>query len=291
MTTRTAVIGSGVMGIGVAHVAAAAGHRVVLVDSRQEVIERAEQALRTSIRQHALLGIGPAPDIKELFSRVDLTDDLSAVADADVVVENVFERIDVKREVWRELGVIVSTDALLAANTSAIPVAEFSVLVPAPERVVGIHFMNPVPLKPMVEVIRGPATSDLALEQARQFLEQLGKEAVVVQDSPGFVTNRVLMLMVNEAARLVDEGVATPAEIDRLFKGCFSHKSGPFETIDLIGVDTIVDTLEILRQQWGDDRYGPARVLLSLRAEGRLGRKSGSGFYIYGGNGNGGARQ
>ncbi|MFH9015588.1 3-hydroxyacyl-CoA dehydrogenase family protein [Streptomyces sp. NPDC017943] len=275
------VVGAGVMGVGVAHSLAQYGHRVVLVDVSEDVLDHARRELRTSLRTQALLDKGAALDIAAVLERVEFTTDYELLAKADFIVENVTEDFAVKQQVYERIDAIVRPDVVFAVNTSAISITRIGSLTSRPERVVGMHFMNPVPMKPMVEVIRGHHTTPATIDTARRFLAGLGKECVVVEDVPGFVSNRVLMLTINEAVFLVQDGVAPAADIDRIFTSCFEHRMGPLATADLIGLDTILKSVEVLYESFNDDKYRPAPLLKKMVAAGLLGRKSGQGFHTY----------
>jgi 3-hydroxybutyryl-CoA dehydrogenase len=197
------------------------------------------------------------------------------------VIENVPEKWEIKREVYPRLDALCPERTVFAVNTSCISITRVGGLTRRPERVVGMHFMNPVPLKPMVEVIRGYHTSEETLDTARRLLRQMGKDGIVVNDLPGFVSNRILMLTVNEAIFVLQDGVATAEQVDQLFKTCFGHKMGPLETADLIGLDTILYSIEVLYESYSDGKYRPAPLLRKMVDAGLLGRKSGKGFYDY----------
>jgi 3-hydroxybutyryl-CoA dehydrogenase len=279
--TTVGVVGAGVMGVGVAQNLAQTGHRVVLVDVSDDVLDNARRELRTSLRTYALFNKGAAGDMAEVFDRIEFTTDYELLAKADFVVENVTEDWAIKKEVYERIDRIVRPGVVFAVNTSAISITRVGSVTSRPERVVGMHFMNPVPMKPMVEVIRGYHTTPETIDTARRFLAELGKECIVVEDVPGFVSNRVLMLTINEAAFLVQDGVAPAADVDRIFKTCFDHRMGPLETADLIGLDTILKSVEVLYESFNDDKYRPAPLLKKMVAAGLLGRKSGEGFHKY----------
>ncbi|MGN9796065.1 3-hydroxyacyl-CoA dehydrogenase family protein [Streptomyces sp. NPDC054847] len=275
------VLGAGVMGVGVAQNLAQTGHRVVLVDISEDVLERARKELRTSLRTYALFNSKEKVDFTAVLEKIEFTVDYERLADADFVVENVTEDWGIKQQVYERIDKICRPGTVFAVNTSAISITRVGSATGRPERVVGMHFMNPVPMKPLVEVIRGYHTTQETLDTAARFLAELGKECIVVQDVPGFVSNRVLMLTVNEAVFLVQDGVASAAEVDRIFKGCFDHRMGPLETADLIGLDTILKSVEVLYESFNDDKYRPAPLLKKMVAAGLLGRKSGQGFHSY----------
>ncbi len=274
------ILGAGIVGTGVAQCAAAAGYRVVLVDLDQDVLARARRSLVDSVRLQQVLGRG-AVRLDELLPRITFTCDSRALAEAPLVLEAITEKWPLKETAWRTLDEVCPEDSVLASTTSAIPITRLASLTRGPDRVLGLHFMNPVPLKPVVEMIQAFHTSPQTLEAARAFLADLGKTAVLVADSPGFVSNRVLMLTLNEAVFLVHERVAAAEEVDRLFKGCFGHKMGPLETADLIGLDTVLQSLEVLQVELGECKFRPCPLLRQMVDAGLLGRKSGRGFYPY----------
>ena len=276
------VVGAGVMGTGVAQVLAQAGFAVVLVDHAPAALEKAQGEIYRGARFHHLLRPG-APQYKaaEVVARITFTPDLGALAAADFVIENVTEDWAIKQPVYVALDAVCPAHTIFAANTSAIPITQIAAATRRPAQVLGMHFMNPVPLKDTVEVIRGHHTAEATLNTALALLAALGQSGVVVNDSPGFVSNRVLMLTINEAICLVHEGVASAEDVDKIFRDCFGHKMGPLETGDLIGLDTILLSLEVLQQQLGDPKFGASPLLRRMVHAGLLGRKSGQGFYRY----------
>ncbi|MER6914838.1 3-hydroxyacyl-CoA dehydrogenase family protein [Streptomyces sp. NPDC000594] len=276
------VVGAGVMGTGLGQALAQSGHQVILVDRSQEILERAEREILQGLRFGRLLGAsGPAEDRRVVAKRIAYTTEYEGFDTVDFVIENVTEDWDIKRGVYERIDAATRPEVVFAANTSVIPITRIGAATGRPGRVLGMHFMNPVPMKPMVEVIQGHHTTEETLDTARTLLTQMGKECVVVQDSPGFVSNRVLMLTVNEAVYLVHEGVATAEEVDRIFKSCFGHKMGPLETADLIGLDTILQSVEGLYTAFSDSKYRPCPLLVRMVDAGLLGRKSGEGFFSY----------
>ncbi|WSJ90724.1 3-hydroxyacyl-CoA dehydrogenase family protein [Streptomyces sp. NBC_01304] len=275
------VVGAGVMGVGVAQNLAQTGHQVVLVDVSDKVLEDARKELRTSLRTYALFNKGSGVDPKAVFEKIEFTTDYELLAKSDFVVENVTEDWGIKQQVYDRIDKIVRPEVTFAVNTSAISITRVGSITERPERVVGMHFMNPVPMKPMVEVIRGHHTTPETIDTARRFLAEMGKECIVVEDVPGFVSNRVLMLTINEAAFLVQDGVAPAKDVDRIFTSCFDHRMGPLETADLIGLDTILKSVEVLYESFNDSKYRPAPLLKKMVAAGLLGRKSGEGFHKY----------
>lgn len=280
---KVGVVGAGVMGVGVGQNLAQTGHQAVLVDVSPEVLGRAEKEIRRNLRFQGMLqkdAKRESPDA--VLGRIAFTTDLEDLRDVDFVVENVPEKWEIKREVYPRLDAVCPERAVFAVNTSCFSITRVGALTRRPDRVVGMHFMNPVPLKPTVEVIRGHHTSEQTLETARQFLSQMGKDCIVVNDMPGFVSNRILMLTVNEAIFTVHDGVATAEQVDQLFRSCFGHKMGPLETADLIGLDTILYSIEVLYESYNDSKFRPCPLLKKMVDAGLLGRKSGKGFYDYG---------
>jgi len=276
------VIGAGVMGSGLAQNLAQTRHRVMLVDVSEKILNQAKLEIRNRVRFGGLFDKGQrAENPDEVLSRIEFTTDYHSLEGADFVIENVTEKWEIKRDVYAELDRICSARCIFAANTSAISITKLASLTRRAPQVLGMHFMNPVPMKRMVEVIRGYHTSEHTIETAKALLAQMGKEGIVVNDSPGFVSNRVLMLTINEAIFVVQDQVASAEEVDRIFKTCFEHKMGPLETGDLIGLDTILLSLEVLYESFNDSKYRPCPLLKKMVDAGLLGRKSGQGFYSY----------
>ncbi|MDI1443048.1 3-hydroxyacyl-CoA dehydrogenase NAD-binding domain-containing protein [Polyangium sp. 6x1] len=282
------VLGAGVMGTGVAHALAESGHRVILNDVSEEQLRKARQNIRKNLRMYRLLQArasgaptGADANDAETLGRIETTTELAPLRAADFIVENVTEKWEIKQELHARLDQLDMPPVPVAVNTSAIPMARFAALYSKPGRIVGMHFMNPVPLMPMIEVIRGEATAEDTLGAAKQLTTQMRRQCIVVKDSPGFVTNRVMMLTVNEAVFLLHEGVASAEDIDRLFQTCFNHRMGPLATADLIGVDTVLYSIEVLHREFKDDKYRPCPLFQQMVDQGLLGRKSGRGFYQY----------
>ncbi|WP_103500189.1 MULTISPECIES: 3-hydroxyacyl-CoA dehydrogenase family protein [Streptomyces] len=282
--TNVAVVGAGVMGTGVAQNLAQSGHTVVLIDRDEQTVERAMARIGLNCRLSHMFG-GPETDSEEVLSRITGGTDLALLADSEVVIENITENWELKSELYPRLDAAAHPDAVFVANTSAIPITRIASLTSRPERVAGVHFMNPVPMKPAVELIPGHHTTPEALERVRSLLDSMGKKAIDVNDACGFVSNRVLMLTVNEAAFLVHEGVADAETVDEVFRSCFGHPMGPLETADLIGVDTILYSVEVLHEHYADSKYRPCPLLKKMTDAGLHGRKSGQGFYRYDGSG------
>ncbi|MEV6823972.1 3-hydroxyacyl-CoA dehydrogenase NAD-binding domain-containing protein [Amycolatopsis sp. NPDC051102] len=276
----TGVVGAGVMGIGVAQDFAAAGHEVVLVDKDERILDEARAAITRNCRLSRLMG-GPALDADEILARITTAVGLAALDKTEILVENVTEDWDIKAAVHAELDEVCGPDTVIIANTSAVPITRIASVGKNPGRVIGVHFMNPVPQKPVVELIPGFHTTPETILRTRELLTSIGKRWVDVKDASGFVSNRVLMLTVNEAAYLVHEGVATAESVDEVFRGCFGHPMGPLETADLIGVDTILYSVEVLYEHYADSKYRPCPLLKQMTDAGLHGRKSGRGFYTY----------
>jgi 3-hydroxybutyryl-CoA dehydrogenase len=276
------VVGAGVMGSGVAQNLAQSGHRVVLLDTSEEIIARACQEITNNVRLQGLLQREKQKEgTRQVLSRVEFSTAYSGMEEADFVVENVTEKWSIKKDVYEQLDRVCPAHCIFAANTSAIPITRLASATKRAGQVVGVHFMNPVPMKPVVEMIRGYHTTDETIKSTQALLESMGKTAVVVNDSPGFVSNRVLMLSINESIFLLQDGVASAEDIDRIFKTCFGHAMGPLETADLIGLDTILLSIEVLYESFNDSKFRPCPLLRKMVDAGLYGRKSGRGFYTY----------
>ncbi|HJT29228.1 MAG TPA: 3-hydroxyacyl-CoA dehydrogenase NAD-binding domain-containing protein [Pyrinomonadaceae bacterium] len=276
------VIGAGVMGAGVAQNLAMTGQRAILIDISEAILEHARTEIFQSLRFQGLFNKSEKRvDTKEIISLIEFTTDQRLLSEADFVIENVTEKWEIKKQVYEQIDSICPQHCVFAANTSAIPITRIASATRRAPQVLGIHFMNPVPLKSTVEVIRGYHTSEQTLETALALLARMGKTGIVVNDSPGFVSNRVLMLTINEAIFLLQDGVASAEDIDTIFKNCFGHKMGPLETADLIGLDTILYSIEVLYEAFNDSKYRPCPLLKKMVDAGLHGRKTGTGFYKY----------
>jgi len=276
------VVGAGVMGIGVSQNLAQTGHQVILVDVSEDILNHAKQEIRNNVRFQGFFqknSEAESPD--DILNKIKFSTNYKFLENAEFVIENVTEKWDLKKEVYAQLDAICPEKTAFAANTSAISITRIASVTKRATRVVGMHFMNPVPMKPMVEMIRGHHTSDETIETAKKMLAQMGKECIIVNDSPGFVSNRVLMLTINEAIFILQDQVASIEEIDKIFKTCFGHKMGPLETADLIGLDTILFSIEVLYESFNDSKYRPCPLLKKMVDAGLHGRKSGKGFYAY----------
>ncbi|MBF0099470.1 MAG: NAD-binding protein [Desulfobacterales bacterium] len=277
------VVGAGVMGSGVAQNLAQRGFKVVLVDIAEKVLERARQEIYNNVRFQGFMKRDKSqldnPDT--IVGRVLFTTDYEQLKDAYYVVENVVEKWAVKESVYPLIDKICPENAVFAVDTSCYSITRVAALTKRPDKIIGIHFMNPVPMKPTVEVIKGWHTSEETISITSELLTAMGKDWVIVNDSPGFVSNRVLMLTINEAVFLLQEQVATAKQVDDIFKKCFGHKMGPLETADLIGLDTILYSIEVLYESFNDSKYRPCTLLKKMVDAGLHGRKSGKGFYSY----------
>jgi 3-hydroxybutyryl-CoA dehydrogenase len=279
--SNVAVIGAGTMGSGIAQSFAQAGFTVQLVDVAPGMLERARKTIDASLAKFVEKGKLPASDKDAVLGRVSTHSALSALAGADYLVEAIVEDAGAKRTLFGELDTIVRPEVILASNTSSIPIATLAAATKRPDRVLGMHFMNPVPLMVLVEVIRGAQTSDGSMRVAFDLCKALGKTAVESADRPGFIANRVLMPMINEAIYAVHEGVGTPDAIDTVMKLGMNHPMGPLTLADFIGLDVCLAILRVLRDGFNNPKYTPCPLLEQMVATGKLGRKSGQGFYKY----------
>lgn len=279
---KIGVLGAGNIGVGVITDLVLHGIPTVVVDVTRDILERAQGEVLNNVRFAPLFSKSlPRASRDEVLQRMTLTTDLGDLATCDFIIESVTEKWEVKEPLYKNLGKIAPPDVSFGANTSCISITQIGRASGRPANVVGVHFMNPVHLKPAVEVIRGFHTSDLAVNTLLQLLSQLNKEAIIVEDMPGFVSNRISHLFMNEAAFVLQDQVSTAEKIDSIFKKCFGHAMGPLETADLIGLDTVVNSLDVLYESYKDPKYRCCPLLRKMVHAGHLGRKTGKGFYTY----------
>jgi 3-hydroxybutyryl-CoA dehydrogenase len=278
---KVAVVGAGTMGNGIVHVFAQNGFDVTMIDVRADALERARATIAGNLERQIRKGTLAEADRDAALARIATQTELSAVADADLVIEAATENTELKFRIFEQLDAAAPPHAILATNTSSISITEIAARTRRPAQVIGMHFMNPVPVMKLVEIIRGLATSDETARTTVEISERLGKTVAEAQDYPGFVANRILMPMINEAVFCLMEGVATAESIDTVMKLGMNHPMGPLALADLIGLDTCLAILEVLHAGLGDDKYRPCPLLRKYVAAGRLGRKSGEGFYPY----------
>jgi 3-hydroxybutyryl-CoA dehydrogenase len=275
------IIGAGTMGSGIAHVFARSGFNVILCDIEQSFLDKSLTRIRTNLGREAAKGKLTSEEVELATNRIQLTTDRSRLAVADFAVEAASERFEIKSDIFRWLDAILPSKAILATNTSSISVTKLAAQTGRTTQVIGMHFFNPVPVMTLVEIIRGLQTDQATFDIVRDLSIQLGKTPIEVNDSPGFVSNRVLMPLINEAAFTVMEGVATAEAVDQVFQLGMAHPMGPLTLADFIGLDVCVDILRVLHQGLGDPKYRPCPLLVRMVDAGWLGRKSGRGFYRY----------
>ncbi len=279
---KIAVMGAGTMGAGIAQTCAAAGFQVTMRDIDQKFVDGGYRRIRDPLMKRVEKGKMAASEVEALVSRVHGTVDLEeALSGAQVVIEAVFEKMEIKREIYAEMDRIAAPDVVFASNTSSLSITELANVTKRPDRVVGMHFFNPAPVMKLVEVIRGSETSDATVTLAKDLCARLGKEPVEVQEAPGFVVNRLLVPMMNEAFNLLQEGVASPEDIDKAMKLGTNMPMGPFELADYTGLDIGLDVMEVLYRETGDPKFRPSPLLRKYVRAGRLGRKTGRGVYDY----------
>jgi len=275
------VVGAGTMGNGIAQVAARAGYQVILRDVAEEFLRKGLENVNRSLQRDVDKGRLSEPEKREIVERIKLTTDASALSDSSFVIEAVTENLAVKSEIFRSLDELVSPNAILASNTSSISITKLGAVTGRPDKVIGMHFMNPVPVMKLVEVIRGIATSDETYERTRALSEKLGKTALECNDSAGFVANRVLMPMINEAIFALHEGVAARESIDGIMRLGMNHPMGPLALADFIGLDVCLAIMNVMHEELGDPKYRPCPLLKRYVDAGWLGKKSNRGFYEY----------
>jgi 3-hydroxybutyryl-CoA dehydrogenase len=279
--TSVGVIGAGTMGNGIAQVFAQAGFEVHLVDVAQAALDRARRGIEGSLSKFVDKGRITVADRDSALGRLRVGTSLDVLAGSDYLIEAIVEQVDAKRALFRQLDRIARPDVILSSNTSSISITVLGSATERPDRVLGMHFMNPVPLMTLVELIRGQATSDASMQVANELCAVLGKTGVEAADYPGFIANRILMPMLNEAFYAVMEGVGSPMAIDAVMKGALNHPMGPLTLADFIGLDVCLAILNVLHEGLGDPKYRPCPLLKRMVAAGHLGRKSGQGFYTY----------
>ena len=278
---KVCILGAGIMGVGLAHNFAEHGFEVTLFDKNQKALDNFKSALSESYRLQCLVGHTKA-SLSEIINKIHVTNEAEHTREASYVVESTTENLSNKIDLLTIMNNYLNEDSIIAINTSCIPIKALNKHIRSPKNMLGIHFMNPVPLKSMVEIIKSDVTSTETIETSIALLKSIGKNGIIVNDSPGFVINRVFMVSINEAIKTLDEGVChSPREIDDLFINCLGHKMGPLMTADLIGLDTIVNSLEVLYDEYKNDMYKPARMLSKLVNQGYFGKKAGKGFYDY----------
>ena len=275
------VVGAGTMGSGIAHVFARSGFHVLLCDVEQRFLDRAVAQIRCNLGREAAKGKLTEGEVESALARIVSVVDRETLSGAEFVVEAASERLEVKAEIFRALDRILPASAVLATNTSSISITKLAAQTRRPAQVIGMHFFNPVPVMTLVEVVRGLATDDATFDTVQALSVKLGKTPIAVNDAPGFVSNRVLMPLINEAAFAVMEGVATPEAVDQVFKLGMAHPMGPLTLADFIGLDVCVDILRVLQDGFGDPKYSPCPLLVRMVDAGWLGRKTGRGFYRY----------
>lgn len=279
---KIGIIGAGVMGTGVAQKFAQCGNEVILLDLSKDIVEKSKKNIKNNIRFYNMFNKDKKiENTDEILSLIKSSDNYEDLKDVDFVVENVPEVIDIKKGVYEKLEDVCKKECIYMVNTSCVSITKIGAVTKRADKVIGTHFMNPVPVKKASEVIRGFHTSDETVEKVTELLKSVDIKAIVVNDYPGFVSNRISHLLMNEAAYVVQDGVATPEQVDEIFQKCFEHKMGPLATADLIGLDTVVNSLDVLYESYQDPKFRVCPLLRKMVDAGLYGRKSGKGFYEY----------
>ncbi len=278
---KIVIVGAGTMGNGIAHTAAATGFATTLIDVNQQILDRATRTISANLQRGVDKGKMSADEKEAVLGRIRVSSDVADAADADLVVEAIIEDVAAKTSLFQKLDEITRPECILASNTSSISITKIGAVTKRPDKVIGMHFMNPVPVMTLVEVIRGIATSDETYKRVEELAKQMGKTPIEASDYPGFIANRVLMPMINEAIFALYEGVATPEAIDGVMKLGMNHPMGPLTLADFIGLDVCLAILRVLQEGFGDPKYRPCPLLVKMVDAGWLGRKSGRGFYSY----------
>ncbi|MBB5174116.1 3-hydroxybutyryl-CoA dehydrogenase [Texcoconibacillus texcoconensis] len=278
---RVMVIGAGQMGSGIAQVCATNGYQVILHDINERYVQKGSEAINKQLKRQIDKGRIAADEVERINARIETTTKLQRAEEADIVIEAVVENMEVKKTLFQQLDEFAPPETILATNTSSLPITEIAAETKRPHQVIGMHFMNPVPVMKLVEIIRGLATSEEVYEKVEEMAKALQKVFVDVSDFPGFVSNRILMPMINEAIFTVYEGVASPQDVDQVMNLGMNHPMGPLTLADFIGLDTCLYIMETLHEGFGDDKYRPCPLLRKYVKAGWLGRKTGRGFYVY----------
>lgn len=276
---NVAVIGAGEIGIGVAQSFATNKFKVILIDKSEENLNDGFSKIKSNLRFSALFG--QSLDSKEILANISLSTNISEISKCTIIIENITEDTAEKIKLYNTMKNFLDPVALIMVNTSCIPIASLAARVNQPKKVIGVHFMNPVPMKEYVEVIKQQSNTSEVILETITILERIGKKGIIVNDQTGFVSNRISHIFMNEAAHTLNDGVASAENIDLIFKNCFGHKMGPLETADLIGIDTVVNSLNVLFENFGEEKYKCCPLLLKMVADNKLGRKTGNGFYSY----------
>lgn len=280
--SNVGIIGAGTMGQGLSQCIASFGYNVTLIDINKDILTTAKESIYNNLRFHNMVNKSEVKeDIDIIMSRVNFTDNYDLLSNANIIIENANENWGIKEDIYKKLDKVCPEDSIFLVNTSCISITKIAALTNRKENIIGVHFMNPVPMIKGIEVIKGYHTSENTISSVINFLTSIGKDSIIVNDFPGFVSNRLSHLFMNEAAFVVQDQVASPNQVDDIFKKCYGHKMGPLETADLIGLDTVVDSLKVLYDSFQDPKFRCCPLLSKMVNAGLLGRKSGQGFYKY----------